>query len=101
VRTISCGMSSFAALPETAREEALSRADLAWLHAEAPTNHFVVTSLALFDEPLNVDRFKTLLSQRIALHPLRPGRSLRPESAGRLRGGPRGQAARSRPSAVA
>lgn len=69
MRTISFGMSSFAALPETVREEALSRADLAWLHAEAPTNHFVVTSLALFDEPLNVDRFKTMLSQRIALHP--------------------------------
>ena len=62
-------MSTLAAPPEPKHEEALSRADLAWLHAEAPTNHFVVTSLALFDEPLNVDRFKTMLSQRIALHP--------------------------------
>jgi diacylglycerol O-acyltransferase / wax synthase len=49
--------------------EALSRADLAWLHAEEPTNHFVVTSLALFDEPLDADRLKALLSHRIALHP--------------------------------
>jgi WS/DGAT/MGAT family acyltransferase len=62
-------MSTLAASPETKHEESLSRADLAWLHAEAPTNHFVVTSLALFDEPLNVDRFKTMLSHRIALHP--------------------------------
>ncbi|HEY4914602.1 MAG TPA: wax ester/triacylglycerol synthase family O-acyltransferase [Candidatus Dormibacteraeota bacterium] len=62
-------MSTLATLPETVREEVLSRADLAWLHADEPTNHFVVTSLALFDEPLNVDRFKTMLSQRIELHP--------------------------------
>jgi WS/DGAT/MGAT family acyltransferase len=61
-------MSTLATL-ETKHDEALSRADLAWLHAEAPTSHFVVTSLALFDEPLDVDRFKTMLSHRIALHP--------------------------------
>lgn len=47
----------------------MSRADLAWLHADEPTNHFVVTSLALFDEPVDVDRLKTMLSHRIALHP--------------------------------
>ncbi|HSP08977.1 MAG TPA: wax ester/triacylglycerol synthase family O-acyltransferase [Candidatus Dormibacteraeota bacterium] len=49
--------------------EALSRADVAWLHAEAPTNHFVVTSLSLLDSPLDVERFKTMLSSRIELHP--------------------------------
>ncbi len=49
--------------------DALSRADLAWLHAEAPTNHFVVTSLALLDTPLDVERLKTMLTRRIALHP--------------------------------
>jgi diacylglycerol O-acyltransferase len=49
--------------------ETLSRADAAWLHAEAPTNHFVVTSLALLDEPLDIDRFKSMLSRRIHLHP--------------------------------
>ncbi|HEX9095569.1 MAG TPA: wax ester/triacylglycerol synthase family O-acyltransferase [Candidatus Dormibacteraeota bacterium] len=49
--------------------EALSRADLAWLHADEPTNHFIVTSLALFDKPLVAQRFKTMLSQRIGLHP--------------------------------
>lgn len=50
------------------RSEALSRADLAWLHAEAPTNHFVVTSLALLGTPLDADRLKVMLSRRIALH---------------------------------
>ncbi len=49
--------------------EALSRADLAWLHAESPTNHFVVTSLALLDAPLDVDRLKVMLSRRITKHP--------------------------------
>ena len=49
--------------------EALSRADLAWLNADEPTNHFVVTSLALFDGPLDIDRFRTVLSRRIGLHP--------------------------------
>ncbi len=50
-------------------DERLSRADVAWLHAEAPTNHFVVTSLALLDAPLDVERFKAMLSSRIGLHP--------------------------------
>ncbi|MGA7913144.1 MAG: wax ester/triacylglycerol synthase family O-acyltransferase [Candidatus Dormiibacterota bacterium] len=49
--------------------EALSKADVAWLHAEAPTNHFVVTSLAILDAPLDIERFKTMLSSRIELHP--------------------------------
>ncbi len=50
-------------------DERLSRADLAWLHAEAPTNHFVVTSLLLLDAPLDVERFKAMLAGRISLHP--------------------------------
>lgn len=54
---------------ETRSHEALSRADLAWLHAEEPTNHFVVTSLALFDKPLDMGRFNAMLSQRISHHP--------------------------------
>jgi diacylglycerol O-acyltransferase len=49
--------------------EALSRADAAWLHAEAPTNHFVVTSLALLDSPVDIKRFQGMLARRIALHP--------------------------------
>ncbi len=50
-------------------DELLSRADAAWLHAEAATNHFVVTSLALLDEPMNVDHFKEMLAGRISQHP--------------------------------
>jgi diacylglycerol O-acyltransferase len=49
--------------------EALSRADAAWLHAEAPTNHFVVTSLALMDSPPDAERMKAVLRKRIGLHP--------------------------------
>jgi len=56
--------------PTTPRSsEALSRADLAWLNADEPTNHFVVTSLALFDDRLDVDRFKSVLASRVGLHP--------------------------------
>jgi diacylglycerol O-acyltransferase / wax synthase len=49
--------------------ESISRADLAWLHAEDVTNHFVVTSLALLDAPIDVERFKAMLARRMALHP--------------------------------
>ncbi len=49
--------------------EALSRADTAWLHADAPTNHFVVTSLAITDAPPQVDRLKVMLGHRLAQHP--------------------------------
>lgn len=53
----------------TPRKEALTRADTAWLHAEAPTNHFVVTTLALVDRGPDVDRLKSVLRHRIAIHP--------------------------------
>ena len=49
--------------------EALSRADVAWLHADSPTSHFVVTSLAILDSPLDVARLKAMLGNRIAQHP--------------------------------
>ena len=49
--------------------DTLSRADAAWLHAEATTNHFVVTSLALLDSPPNVERLKATLKRRIGLLP--------------------------------
>jgi diacylglycerol O-acyltransferase / wax synthase len=49
--------------------EPLTRADAAWLHAEAPTNHFVVTSLALLDKPVDAERVLTLLERRLDLHP--------------------------------
>lgn len=49
--------------------EPLTRADAAWLHAEAPTNHFVVTSLALLDRPVDPQRVLSLLDRRLDLHP--------------------------------
>ncbi|HET7465284.1 MAG TPA: wax ester/triacylglycerol synthase family O-acyltransferase [Candidatus Dormibacteraeota bacterium] len=52
-----------------ATSESLSRADSAWLHAESPTNHFVVTSLGLLDSPLDLRRFKSMLARRISQHP--------------------------------
>jgi diacylglycerol O-acyltransferase / wax synthase len=51
------------------RPEPLSRADLTWLHADTPTNHFVVTSLALLDERLDFERMKSMLTSRIPMHP--------------------------------
>ena len=49
--------------------EALSRADATWFHADVPTNHFVVTSVALVDKPVDLARLKRVLAARIALHP--------------------------------
>lgn len=49
--------------------EPLTRADAAWLHAEAPTNHFVVTSLALLDHPVDTERVLKMLDRRLDLHP--------------------------------
>jgi len=47
----------------------LSRADQAWLHAETPTNHFVVNSLAILKSPPDIARLKAMLNHRIGLHP--------------------------------
>jgi diacylglycerol O-acyltransferase len=49
--------------------KALTRADAAWLHADSPTNHFVVTSLALLEHPLDPERVLTMLERRLDLHP--------------------------------
>ncbi len=51
------------------RPEALTKADVAWLHADVATNHFVVTTLAMLDEPPEVSRLKVMLSHRLELHP--------------------------------
>src|SRR5581483_11993195 len=71
----------------------LSRADATWLHAESPTNHFVVTSLALLDRPVPIERLRAVLERRLHLHPrltqvvaetpipLAAGRTLRPRRA--------------------
>lgn len=51
------------------RTEALTKADVAWLHADVPTNHFVVTTLAMLDEPPDAEKLKVMLSRRLDLHP--------------------------------
>jgi diacylglycerol O-acyltransferase / wax synthase len=50
-------------------EQVMSRADAAWLHMESPTNHFVVTSVALLDGRVDVERLKAVIEARVALHP--------------------------------
>jgi len=49
--------------------ETLSRADAAWLHVEEPTNHFVVTSLLLLDDRLELDRLREALRRRLPALP--------------------------------
>ena len=50
-------------------DEALSRADATWFHADVPTNHFVVTSVAMVDRPIDAARLKRVLTERISMHP--------------------------------
>jgi WS/DGAT/MGAT family acyltransferase len=50
-------------------EQVMSRADAAWLHMESPTNHFVVTSVALLDGRVDIERLKGVIEARLALHP--------------------------------
>jgi diacylglycerol O-acyltransferase / wax synthase len=47
------------------RSEPMASADAAWLHMESPTNLMVVTGLMLFDEPLEFERLKTTLKERL------------------------------------
>ncbi len=49
--------------------EPLSRADATWFHADVPTNHFVVTSVAIVDRPVDAARLKKVLARRIGMHP--------------------------------
>ncbi|HYL08252.1 MAG TPA: wax ester/triacylglycerol synthase family O-acyltransferase [Candidatus Udaeobacter sp.] len=51
------------------RTETLTRADVAWLHADVPTNHFVISTLAMLDAPPDVERLKVMLTHRLPLHP--------------------------------
>lgn len=51
------------------RSEPLSRADAAWLHMEEPTNHFVVTSLVLLEERLELWRLREAIRRRMPALP--------------------------------
>ncbi len=43
----------------------MSAADAAWLHMDRPSNLMVVNALMWFDEPLDVDRAKAVLQERL------------------------------------
>ena len=51
--------------PDHGRSEPMASVDAAWLHMENPTNLMVVTGLMLFDEPLEFERLKATLKQRL------------------------------------
>src|ERR1043165_8228375 len=42
-----------------------SSADAAWLHMDRPTNLMVINSVLLFDEPVDWDRYRELVKQRL------------------------------------
>lgn len=66
------------------QREPLSRVDTAWLQAEDPTNLMVIAAAWLFDQPLDFDRLKATVAQRlltfsrfrqrVAVSPWAPGR---------------------------
>ncbi len=47
------------------RSEPMANVDAAWLHMENPTNLMVVTGLMMFDEPLEFERLKRTLKERL------------------------------------
>ena len=48
----------------SAQREPMSKVDTAWLRMERATNLMMITSVVMFDTPLDVDRLKRLLSER-------------------------------------
>ncbi len=44
--------------------EDMSNVDTAWLRMELPNNLMMITGVFIFDQPLDIDRFKTTLEQR-------------------------------------
>ena len=73
----------------TAMAESLSRADAAWLHMEEPTNHFVVTSLMLLEDRLELGRLREAMRRRL---PALPRLSQRAVEIGWLLAAPRWEA---------
>lgn len=45
--------------------EPLSGVDAAWLHMDAPLNRMVITSVFVFEAPLDLETFKALLAERL------------------------------------
>jgi diacylglycerol O-acyltransferase / wax synthase len=65
--------------PIPGRAEPLSRADAAWLHMEQATNHFVVTSLLVLEERLDMDRLRDMLRRKLPALPLLGQRAVEPD----------------------
>jgi WS/DGAT/MGAT family acyltransferase len=47
------------------RTERIASVDYAWLRMEDPTNLMMITGVFLFDQPLNIDRLRRLIEQRL------------------------------------
>jgi len=67
----------------SAVREPVSKLDNAWWHMESPVNHMVVTSVLLFDRPLDVAAVRALFEERLLRFPrfrqriVTPARTLR------------------------
>ncbi len=46
-------------------KEQMTSADAAWLHMDRPTNLMVVNSVLWFDEPMNLDRARDVIGERL------------------------------------
>jgi WS/DGAT/MGAT family acyltransferase len=47
--------------------EDLSNVDAAWLHMEIPNNLMMITGVFVFDQPVDFERMKTMLEQRLLI----------------------------------
>ena len=51
------------------RREPMSRVDTAWLRMERATNLMMITSVMMFEEPMDLDRLKRMVKQRFLAYP--------------------------------
>ncbi|MDI9246723.1 wax ester/triacylglycerol synthase family O-acyltransferase [Marinobacter sp. CHS3-4] len=49
----------------TISTEPMSSVDTAWLHMDQPDNHMIITGVLILDQPLDRDRFNTVLENRL------------------------------------
>src|SRR5690349_13261134 len=47
------------------RREKMSSADAAWLRMDRPTNRMVINSLLLFDQPVDWERVRAIVEERL------------------------------------
>lgn len=48
-----------------AQHESLANVDVAWLRMEDPTNLMMITGILMFDQPLDFERFQSVIEQRL------------------------------------